>query len=159
MEVEKVTTIWQDAVEFMSAAVGLLNDEKQKEYFTKTIDALKTASELVGDSEEKLARLCDAGIKYANQLAFILFRQNALSEELTSQFRLLVTPEYTAEKVRDFEDVRQSKIDSINKQQQEVMSEQKDLDIFTAVIAGLSKEEAERRMAEHEQQIKEMSQR
>ena len=159
MEHEEVVPIWKEATEFMEGTVDLLTDEKQKDYFTKTIASLKTASGLVEDSDEKMARLCDAAVKYANQLAFILFRQGALSEEHTAKFRSLPTPEYTGDEVRKFEDVRQAKIDSINKQQQEVMDEQKALDIFTAVIAGMSEDEAKQRMAEHEQQIKEMSQR
>lgn len=158
MEEAAVHMVWEDAVAFMEPAISLLIDEKQKDYFVKTVESLRAAAKLA-DTDERAVRLTDASIKYANQLAFILFRQNALDEELTAKFRALPTPESTGEAVRDYEDVRQAKIDSINKQQQEVMNEQKSLDIFTAVIAGMTEEEAERRMREHEQQIKEMSQR
>lgn len=155
---EAVHMVWEDAVAFMEPAIERLTDEKQKDYFTKSVESLRTAAKLA-DTDERAVRLTDASIKYANQLAFILFRQGSLDETLTSQFRALPTPESTGDDVRKFEDVRQAKIDSINKQQQEVMDEQKSLDIFTAVIAGMTEEEAERRMQEHEQQIKELAQR
>ena len=155
---EAVHMVWEDAVAFMEPAIERLTDEKQKDYFTKSVESLRTAAKLA-DTDERAVRLTDASIKYANQLAFILFRQGSLDETLTPQFRALPTPESTGDDVRKFEDVRQAKIDSINKQQQEVMDEQKSLDIFTAVIAGMTEEEAERRMKEHEQQIKELAQR
>ena len=150
---EEVHPIYEEANSFIKNAVGLLEDEKQKDYFTKVSASIETAAGMVDESEEKLARLCDAGIKYANQLAFILFRANKLDGELLAEFRLLSTPEYTGESVRKFDDVRQAKIDSITAQQKEVLSEQEDLDIFTAVIAGMSEEEAKRRMDEQKEKL------
>lgn len=148
--------IYEEANSFIKNATGLLTDEKQKDYFTKVSESIMAAADMVGDSEERMARLCDAGIKYANQLAFILFRANKLEGELLAEFRLLPTPEYTGDSVRKFDDVRQAKIDSITAQQKEVLEEQKALDIFTAVIAGMSAEEAERRMNEQAEQLRQM---
>ena len=152
----EVHPIYEEANSFIKNAIGLLTDEKQKDYFTKVSESIMTAAGMVGDNEEKMARLCDAGIKYANQLAFILFRANKLDGELLAEFRLLPTPEYTGEAVRKFEDVRQAKIDSITAQQKEVLNDQKALDVFTAVIAGMSAEEAERRMEEQAEQLRQM---
>ena len=64
-------------------------------------------------------------------------------------------PEQTAAKVNKFNDARQKRVDEINKQHQEIFEEQKALDVFTGIIAGLSKEEAKKRMAEHEAKIRE----
>ena len=74
-------------------------------------------------------------------------------------FRRLVTPEFTGEQVREFEKARDERIEEINNMHQTIVDEQKDLDIFTAVIAGMSKEEAEKKMAEYEAQVKEAAQR
>lgn len=152
----EVHPIYEEANSFIKNAVGLLDDEKQKEYFTNVSASVESATKMVGDSEEKLARLCDAGVKYANQIAFILFRADKLDGELLAEFRTLATPEHTGESVRKFEEVRQAKIDSITKQQEEVLAEQKELDIFTAVIAGMTAEEAERRMNEQAEQLRQM---
>ena len=152
----EVHPIYEEANSFIKNAIGLLTDEKQKDYFTKVSESIMTAAGMVEDNEEKMARLCDAGIKYANQLAFILFRASKLDGELLAEFRLLPTPEYTGEAVRKFDEVRQAKIDSITAQQKDVLEEQKALDIFTAVIAGMSAEEAERRMEEQAEQLRQM---
>lgn len=152
----EVHPIYEEANSFIKNAVGLLDDEKQKEYFTNVSASIESATKMVGDNEEKLARLCDAGVKYANQIAFILFRADKLDGELLAEFRTLATPEHTGESVRKFEEVRQAKIDSITKQQEEVLAEQKELDIFTAVIAGMTAEEAERRMNEQAEQLRQM---
>ena len=90
---------------------------------------------------------------------FILFRADNLDDGLVKDFRALPTAEYTGEEVRKFEDARQERIDGLNDMHQEIVDEQKDLDIFTAVIAGMSKEEAEAKMAEYEAQVKATQQR
>ena len=162
---EKVTTIYEDALAVIEKAAPLLSDDKQKEYFESVSKSIKTAASMVEvgkDSEkndEKVARLCDAAIKYVNQLMFILFRENKIDEELGEQFRALVTPEYTGEQVRAYEKARDERIEEINNMHQAIVDEQKDLDIFTAIIAGMSKEEAEKRMAEYEAQVKEATKR
>ena len=157
---EEVKSIYQEALEVIEKATPLLEDEKQKEYFTKVAESIRTASGLINDNNEKLVRLCDAAVKYANQVMFILFRADKLGDnELVAQFRSLVTAEYTGEEVRKFEDARQKRIDEVNGLHQEIVDEQKDLDIFTAVIAGMSKEEAEAKMAEYEAQAKAAQQR
>ena len=156
---EKVTTIYEDALAVIEKATPLLSDEKQKEYFTKTADSIRVASGLVNGSDEKLTRLCDAAVRYANQVLFILFREDKITEELGTMFRRLVTPEFTGEQVREFEKARDERIEEINNMHQTIVDEQKDLDIFTAVIAGMSKEEAEKKMAEYEAQVKEAAQR
>ena len=156
---EEVKSIYQEALEVIEKAVPFLVDDKQKEYFTKVSESVRIASGLVNGNEEKLTRLCDAAVKYANQIMFILFRAGNLDDDLVKDFRSLPTAEYTGEEVRKFEDARQERIDGLNDMHQEIVDEQKDLDIFTAVIAGMSKEEAEAKMAEYEAQVKATQQR
>ena len=140
------------AVELINKAVELLEDEKQKTYFTKVAESVKTAASLVEDDAEKAARLEDAAVKYANQIMFILYRADKLTDELTAEFRNLPSAEFTGDQVKLHESDRQARIDEINEMHQKIIDEQKELDIFTAVIAGMSKEEAEKKMAEYEAQ-------
>ena len=114
---------------------------------------------MINEDEEKLARLCDAAVKYANQVMFILYRSDKLTDELTAAFRALPSAEETGESVRKIDEERQKRIDEINTMHEQIVNEQKDLDIFTAVIAGMSKEEAEAKMAEYEAQAKAAQQR
>ena len=159
---DTVKPIYAEALEVIDKATPLLSDDKQKDYFNGVAKSIRTASGMVGfeaENDEKRVRLCDAAIKYVNQLMFILFRENKIDEELGKQFRALVTPEYTGKLVKEFEDAREKRIEEVDKMHEAIVNEQKDLDIFTAVIAGMSKKEAEKRMAEYEAQVKEAAKR
>ena len=144
------------AIKLISTGATLLTDEKQKEFFEGILKSLEVAK-AEANNEEKEARYIDASVKYANQISFILFRKGALSDEMEAELRELPTPEDTAAKVAEFNSARQARIDEINKQHQAIFDEEKDLDVFTGIIAGLSKEDAEKRMAEHEAKIREAS--
>lgn len=144
------------AIKLISIGATLLTDEKQKEFFEGILKSLQ-AAKTEANNEEKEARYIDASVKYANQISFILFRKGALSDEMEAELRELPTPEDTAAKVAEFNNARQARIDEINKQHQAIFDEEKDLDVFTGIIAGLSKEDAEKRMAEHEAKIREAS--
>lgn len=144
------------AIKLISMGATLLTDEKQKEFFEGILKSLEVAK-AEANNEEKEARYIDASVKYANQISFILFRKSALSDEMEAALHELPTPEDTAAKVAEFNNKRQARIDEINKQHQAIFDEEKDLDVFTGIIAGLSKEDAEKRMAEHEAKIREAS--
>lgn len=143
-------------IKLINEGLTLLKDEKQKEFFSGIAKSLEIAKAEANDDEKK-ARLIDASIKYANQISFILFRQNSISDEMAAELRELPTPEDTAAKVQEFNAARQARIDEVNKQHQAIFEEEKALDVFTGIIAGLSKEDAEKRMAEHEAKIREAS--
>lgn len=144
----------ESGIKIINDGVALLTDERQKEFFSGIIESLKIAKG-EADNDEKVARYIDASVKYANQISFILFRQNAITDAMAAALRELPTPEETAAKVQEFNDARQKRVDEINKQHQEIFEEQKALDVFTGIIAGLSKEDAQKRMAEHEAKIRE----
>ena len=147
----------ESGIELIKSGIDLLKDEKQKKFFEGIIKSLEVAKAEI-NNDEKAARFIDASVKYANQISFILFRQNTITDAMTTILRGLPTPEDTAASVQEFNDARQKRIDSVNEMHKEIFDEQKDLDVFTGIIAGLTKEDAERRMAEHEAKIREAAQ-
>lgn len=147
----------ESGIELIKGGIDLLKDEKQKNFFEGILKSLEIAKAEINNDEKK-ARFIDASVKYANQISFILFRQNTITEAMTTVLRGLPTPEETAASVQEFNDARQKRIDRVNKIHKEIFDEQKDLDVFTGIIAGLTKEDAERRMAEHEAKIREAAQ-
>lgn len=151
------TTIFEKAQSLIADGAKLLEDEKQIEYFNSVSESLEAAKDMAGEDEERLDRLTDAAIKYVNQLFFILFRHAKLDGELAETFRSLPSPEVTGAKVKEYEDAHQAKIDAINDEQRAVMAERKELDIFLAVISGMTKEQAEQKMAQYEAQIAQMN--
>lgn len=147
----------ESGIELIKGGIDLLKDEKQKNFFEGILKSLEVAKAEINNDEKK-ARFIDASVKYANQISFILFRQNTITEAMTTVLRGLPTPEETAASVQEFNDARQKRIDRVNEMHKEIFDEQKDLDVFTGIIAGLTKEDAERRMAEHEAKIREAAQ-
>ena len=152
----EVKSIFTEATDIIKDGKELLTDEKQKMYFDGVLESLKNAEEMA-DTDEKIARLSDASVKFANQLCFILFREELIVEDLTKALRELPSPEQTAEDVRAYDKQRDDRIEELNKKHEEIIDEQRDLDLFTAVIAGYSKEEATKKMAEHDAQIQQAS--
>lgn len=154
---EKAITIIEEKLnklkEFLAAAFVAEEKEslkKQIEFFEGILKSLELAKTEANTDETK-ARYTDAAVKYANQISFIVYRKTA------PELEDLPTPEETAAEVNKFNSARQARIDEINKQHQAIFEEEKALDVFTGIIAGLSKEEAEKRMAEHEAKIREAS--
>lgn len=140
------------SMEIIEKGAALLTDEDQSAYFTSTLESLKTADEMV-DNKEKAARMQDAAVKFANQICFLLFREGVITDELTDMLRSLPTPEDTTKLVKDFNDDRDARIKALNDAHSAIIDEQKNLDIFLAVIAGMTAEEAAKRMKEHDDQV------
>lgn len=147
------TEVVAKSMEIIEKGTPLLTDEKQIEYFKGVSESLKSADEMV-DNLEKATRMQDAAVKFANQLCFILFREDTITKELTDLLRCLPTPESTTELVKQFSDEREARIKALNDAHAVIMDEQKNLDIFLGVISGLSAEEAARRMKAHDDQVK-----
>lgn len=147
----------ESGIELIKSGIDLLKDEKQKNFFEGIVKSLEVAKAEI-NNDEKAARFTDAAVKYANQISFILFRQNTITDAMATALHGLPTPEETAAAVQEFNNARQKRIDNVNEMHKEIFNEQKDLDVFTGIIAGLTKEEAERRMAEHEAKIREAAQ-
>ena len=149
--------MYETALGLIKTLKEKLTDEDQKKYFDNVVESLNTAEGMLDGDEEKENRILDAAIKYVNQLAFILFREGTISEEETAAFRELPAPEETSKKIKEFEKAYQARVDEVTAKQREMMEERKGLDLFLAVISGMSKEDAEKKMAQYEAQIAEMN--
>lgn len=145
------------AIDYIKSAIKFVETEENKNYFQGCIDSYANAKE-IADNEEKQAYLFDAATKWANQISFLLFRHNALTDNMMQTFRELETPEETSKIVGEFKDARQKRIDEIRAEQEVVMAEEKELDILKGVIAGMGVEEAKQKLAEYEEQTKQMRQ-
>lgn len=141
------------AIDFITKATELLEKPEHKEAFVKNVESLKLAKSMAADNEEKHAYLYHAAISFANQIAFFLFRHSLLSDELAETYRSFPTSEETQAKVQEFNVARQSEIDRINGEQKEVADRIRGLDIFKAVVGGMSKEEADEAMKKYEAEV------
>ena len=148
----EVKTIYQESLDILNDGVALLQNEEQKKYFTDTITYLGNANN-IADNEEKTMLLADAAVKYANQLCFLLYRENTITEDLTAKIRGLITPEKSSEMAKKYNTERQARIDELNKQHEAIIDEQKELDVFFGVISGKSVDEAKALLEKHEADV------
>lgn len=153
MTIEKADKV----MSYIKDNLKFVEEENNKVYFQGCVDSYANAKELA-DNDEKAAYLYDAVTKWANQMTFLLFRHNNLTDNAAQAFRELDTPEITTAAVGEFKDARQKRIEEIRAEQEEVMAEEKELDILKGVIAGMGVEEAKQKLAEYEEQTKQMHQ-
>ena len=139
-------------------AISYIGKAKQKlskghrdyEYFSRFLGSVDNAKELA-DTEEKKLMLKDTAVKVANQLSFILFRENLLSEELEKEYRELPSPEATEAELKQENEIRKQSYEELQSQITEAQNKQKEVDVFMQVMGGLSKEEAEAKYEEYRQ--------
>lgn len=140
-------------IDFIKANLEAIAEENNKIYFQGCVDSYANAKELA-NTEEKETYLYDAATKWANQMAFLLFRHEGLSEEAVKEFRSFEAPEETTKAVGVFREARENKISEVKALQEQIMAEDKELDILKGVIAGMGVEEAKQKLAEYEEQLK-----
>lgn len=156
MSVDK--TYINQVTEFMKKGTANIKEEQSKESYSAAINSLNNAVKAMADNEEKKAMVEDAATRWANQLAFLLFREGGLTPELEKEYRALPAITEVSARVKVFQDERVARIEEINKAREEVMSTQRGIDIFQAIIGGMTKEEAEAKLEEYEKKVAEMNQ-
>lgn len=152
------TTYIKQVTKYIEGQKDLVKDEGNKNYFDKISGYVENAIEAMADNEEKHAMLEDAVTRWANQLSFILFREGTLTKEAEEEFRSFKPVDETTAKTKEFQDARQAEIDDINAKHAEIIKRQKGIDIFQAIIGGMTKEQAKEKLEEYEAKLEEAQQ-
>lgn len=152
----KAIDVTEEALAFIKNSIPALDDEKMKEYYNKVLSSLGEAHTIAHKPDNKLGdemtfKLADATVRYATQVAFYLFQHDLFTDELTEAFRKLPKVETYAEYTKRYDEARKAEIARIGEEQKAVLSEQRELEVFTAVIAGYTEKEAKKRIKEYEQ--------
>lgn len=152
----KAIDVTEEARAFIEKSVPALDDEKMKEYYNKVLSSLEEAHTIAHKPDNKLGdemtyKLADATVRYATQVAFYLFQHDLFTDELAEMFRKLPKVEIYAEYTKQYDEARKAEITRIGEEQKAVLSEQRELEVFTAVIAGYTEKEAKKRIKEYEQ--------
>lgn len=138
-----------EAKAYLEKLVKVLpEDHRDYGYFTKFLNSYENAKEMA-DTEEKKAILADAVVKVANQLTFIAFRDESLTEELEKEYRTLPKPEETTKALEEINQKRKESYEELRKANQKIQDEQDEIDIFQRVLGGMSKEDAEAKLEEY----------
>ena len=142
-------------MDFIIRASKLSTDPTTVEFFEKSKESVKVAKDNMADNEEKYAILRDVVTRWMNQLIFTLFRENVLTKEIEEEYRGFTAVDETTAAVKVFADARQKEIDRINEEHAVVARQQGGIDIFKAILAGMSAEEAKAKMQEYEEKLNE----
>lgn len=134
---------------FLRKNASKLVDEADASSFKDIVTYLENAK-TIADTDKKVACLVDAATKYANQLAFRLFVEGSLDNETAEVFKKFETVKTTSENTRGWGEEDKSRADAITKLQNEYMEERQDFEIFTAVINGMTVEQAKAKQAEYQ---------
>ena len=147
------TTYIKEVEAFIEKTKKLLKDEDYEEYYTKALGAIESAIDILDDNENKLAILEDAVTKWAQQLVIDLFEEQSLTDEAEAEYRSFKGVKDTTARVKEFDSEMQKEIDALNEEQGKIIARQKELDIFKAVVRGMSVEEAKAKLEAYEQQL------
>lgn len=138
-------------LDFIKRNTNSLADADDRQGIAANLAHLEAAAEMVGDNNLYATSLYDAATKHANQLAFRLYVEGNLSDSMAEEFRALKTVKEVSALAASYVSEMREEADAITKLQQDYMAERKPFEIFQAVIAGMSKEEAEQKQAEYDQ--------
>lgn len=145
------------AVSFINAYGSLLKDEDNVKFFASLPESIAAAKKAMADNEEKYAIMLDCVTRWANQLAFALFRDGTITDQIEDDFYALLPVAETTARAKAFADARKERIDDINLKHDEIIKEQKGLGIFQAILSGMSEEQAKEKQAEYDNQVAQAS--
>ena len=147
----------KEANRIIKEGIALLPDEAKSDYKTPKNDifiyeAINNACGMTNKNDEKEALLGAFAVQEANRVVTTLWREKLLTEELEAAYRALPTMKEMADIYNKFTSDRKARMDKVMEQHHAIAEEEKEFDIFKAVINGMNKEEAEKEYEAYRQQ-------
>ena len=121
----------------------------------KQIDAATDMAAAVGgaDREERIMLIASQVVKWYHQTVFLAWRRGAMTKEIESKFRQLPIVETANLWLVDIAGKHKKEEDEVNNRMTELREQNDSLEVFKAVLNGMKKEEAEKKLAEYKQQM------
>lgn len=134
---------------------ALLTDEKDIERFKPIKEIFTTASGMLqGEGADyKTAMLKGWMVSQANNMVFLLWRRGILTPEIEAAYRELPSTEEAVKDYDGFEDEQKAEMEKLEEARKEFAEKQHDIDIFKAVLNGMSKQQAEAEYEKYKAQI------
>ena len=133
--------------------IDKLTDEKDINRFQSVVDIFNNAAGMTNGNRYYEAMLKGWMVSQANNAVFTAWRRGVVDDELEAEFRALPSTEEAVAEYDKFEEENKKNAEAIEEQRKAYMETQKGVDIFKAVLNGLSKDEAEKRYAEYMKQM------
>ena len=134
---------------------ALLTEEADIKRFEPIKEIFNTASGMLqGDNKEYMEAILKGWmVSQANNMVFLLWRRGILTPEIESAYRELPSTEEAVKDYDKFEDELKAVADDLEAQRKDFAEKQHGIDIFKAVLNGMSKAEAEAQYEKYKAQI------
>jgi hypothetical protein len=134
---------------------ALLTEEADIKRFEPIKEIYNTASGMLqGDNKEYMEAILKGWmVSQANNMVFLLWRRGILTPEIEAAYRELPSTEEAVKDYDKFEDELKAVADDLEAQRKDFAEKQHGIDIFKAVLNGMSKAEAEAQYEKYKAQI------
>lgn len=143
----------KQAYSVIAKVIEQLKDENDIARFKRVAEIYNNAAGMVNDNEYNIAMLKGWMVSQANNAVFLAWRRGFLTKELEEEYRKLPTTEEAVADYDRFEDENKAAYEKLEEERKVLMSAQKDIDVFKAVLNGMSKEKAEAEYSKYQEQI------
>ena len=134
-------------------AFARLTDKKDIERFGNIKEIFNNAAGMVNGNEYCEAILKGWMVSQANNIVFLLWRRGLMTPEIEAAYRELPSTEEAVKDYDDFEESVKKEAEALEEQRKAFAAKQRDIDIFKAVLNGMSKEKAEAEYNRYAEQI------
>ena len=134
---------------------ALLTEEADIKRFEPVKEIYNTASGMLqGDDKDYMEAILKGWmVSQANNMVFLLWRRGILTPEIEAMYRELPSTEKAVEDYDKFEDGMKAAADDLEAQRKVFAEKQHEIDIFKAVLNGMSKQQAEAKYEEYKAQV------
>lgn len=147
-EAKKANAIIRDGFALLTKEADIKRFEPIKEIFNTASGMLQ------GDNKEYMEAILKGWmVSQANNMVFLLWRRGILTPEIEAAYRELPSTEEAVKDYDKFEDELKAVADDLEAQRKDFAEKQHGIDIFKAVLNGMSKAEAEAQYEKYKAQI------
>ena len=134
---------------------ALLTEEADIKRFAPIKEIFNTASGMLqGENKDYMeAMLKGWMVSQANNMVFLLWRRGILTPEIEAAYRELPLTEEAVKDYDKFENEQKAIADELEAQRKAYAEKQHEIDIFKAVLNGMSKQQAEAEYEKYKAQI------
>ncbi len=134
-------------------AFALLTDKKDIERFESIKEIFNNAAGMINGNEYCEAILKGWMVSQANNIVFLLWRRGIMTPEIEAAYRQLPSTEEAVKDYDDFEKAVKDEAEALEEQRKAFAEKQRDIDIFKAVLNGMSKDKAEAEYSKYKEQL------
>lgn len=134
---------------------ALLKEEADIKRFEPIKEIFTTASGMLQgeNAKYKTAMLKGWMVSQANNMAFLLWRRGIMTPEIEAAYRKLPSTEEAVKDYDDFEDSVKAEMEKLEEERKAFAEKQHDIDIFKAILNGMSKQQAEAEYEKYKAQV------